>query len=246
MNKALPAPLLAALAVALCHCGGSTPPADKRPATSPSSATAKPTDDARAQFLTSCASNDVMKDYCGCAYDVTKNDFPELLSEGKAATARVQAAKDAIGDACSKTLPEPFVKKEFVSKCSADDASFGKYCECSWTEYRKTFSAAQIAQDKWRDVSNGTATLKTTAATCGAQLSEPQLQASFKKECTTKPELDKFCDCTWKEARRRFSVGEIVLDAISWPENQGAAIDVYAKCEKMNPDASSKTAPAKK
>src|SRR4051812_16539283 len=104
MNKTLTKTLLAALACATCHCGGSTPPADKTPATS-STTTPKSTDDGKAQFLTSCAATDEMKDYCGCAYDVTKKDFPELLSEGKAATPRVQAAKSAIGDACAKTLP---------------------------------------------------------------------------------------------------------------------------------------------
>lgn len=235
-------PWLAALVLAGVHCAppAPAPPSSPAPAGTPP-ATAPSGPDARARFLATCASSPELAGYCGCAFDVTTKDFPELLADEKVPTERAEAAKAAIGERCATTLPEAFVKQQFTARCAADEPSFAKYCECSWTEYRKTLSSADIAQDRWRDARGGTGTLRAVAAACGPSLSEAELAANFRQQCVTKPELAKFCDCTWKEARRRFSIGEIVLDAVSWPENDGAAVDIYARCEKLNPDAAKAT-----
>jgi hypothetical protein len=204
--------------VLLAACGGSS--ASKPPATDPAPApsatqAATPKVDHRAEFLTACTKTPDFAGYCECGWTEFSATFSEEEMEGKKgplAKDKVTAFKAKTQKVCSEKFPEEGVHKAYLKRCTADSTPLTKFCECAYTEYRKTFTAMELVDDAAVSSDRGVQARKGIGKTCGKDAAEKDVREAWITPCTNESKSKPFCECAWKELRKVASPVQVALD----------------------------------
>ena len=208
-------------AVWLAACGGAAPkpvtPAQPDPvATAPKrteepTAPAKTAADHHREFMGGCAKKAVNSpDYCECAWEEFRKVFTdEEMSAGDMPAAKLEKVKTQVLGACSAKIPEEVVKDGFAKGCIGKNPDMKSYCECTWVEFRKRFSAAELGDEGTVTSDRFVAARGPVVKACGAKMPESVSKEAFMKGCAKDPSAANFCGCAWKELRKQASPSEI-------------------------------------
>ncbi|MDB5214039.1 MAG: hypothetical protein JWO86_1966 [Myxococcaceae bacterium] len=211
-------------AVALAACGGSPaakPPAPPAPSTAATS-TPAPADTAPAapvktaadhhrEFMGGCAKKAVNSpDYCECAWGEFRKAFTEEeMNAGDMPAAKIEKLKAQVTGACASKIPEATVKEGFSKGCIGSNPDMKTYCDCTYTEFRKRFSPAELGDEATVSSERFIAARAPVVKACGNKMPESVSKDAFMKGCVKDPSTDKFCGCAWKELRKQASPAEI-------------------------------------
>ncbi len=217
-------------AVSLFACGGSpaptaSPPAPlaapppaavvERPdASAPSVGRATPSKtaaDHHRDFMSGCAKKAINSpDYCECAWGEFRKAFTDdEMAIGDLPPPKLEKVKGQVLGACASKIPEENIRTDFAKACMGPKPELKPYCDCTWLEFRKRFSAAELNDEvtvsSERFLSSRTPVVKT----CGNKMPEGVSKEAFMKGCMKDASVDKFCGCAWKELRKQASPAEI-------------------------------------
>jgi hypothetical protein len=240
---------LGALSAAISiGCGGSTTPGEPAAApesggdaAAPESANAKGKEDARslaeqrADFIATCAKKvPEAPDYCQCSWDLLMKIFTEEeMKSPQADPEKMRAYKEKLGPTCSGKVPEKFVHEKFITGCSGSRKQLTAYCECGYTELRKTLSPADLALGDADTQQRVEAAKKDMVKACGAKLPESIPRDDFMTSCLqSTPDGKQFCQCAWKQLRAAHSHAEI---AAGLADVDAVKPKIDAACKKLHP-----------
>lgn len=221
-------------AVWLVACGGSpaaAPAARKAPVTAaapkapvtaaaptapdasppPAKAQGKTAADHHRDFMDGCAKKAINSpDYCECAWGEFRKEFTDdEMNAGDLAPAKLAHVKAQVAGACSSKIPEATVKSGFEAGCVGDKPEMKAYCACTWTEFRKRFSPAELGDEATVQSERFIAARKPVVKACGNKMPESVSKAAFLKGCAKEPSAEVFCGCAWKELRKQASPAAI-------------------------------------
>lgn len=179
--------------------------------------------------------------FCECAW----NEMRAAVGDAKMST-EGPSEKDLVDShprvmaACKSKMPESAVKQGFMQGCIGDRQEMNAYCDCSWTEFRKQFSAGDLGDETIirSDKFNGARVAVTK--TCGPKISEKVVKEGFLKACVRDPKLEKFCGCAWDELKKMATPAEIEAGLI---DQTKVTTTLDKQCGKYKPSAGG--APAK-
>jgi hypothetical protein len=209
------------------------------------SAEAKPAGDGLAQnkkaFMDQCTrAGDGTGPFCECAWTALLGSVGEAKLAAEGPSERdVLEARSKMMVTCKSKLPEDAVKQAYMTDCVADHTEMQPYCDCSWTEYRKDFSAGDLSDEATMTSEKGQMARAKVTKTCGPKISEKAVKESFIKGCVRDPKLDKFCGCAWDELKKMGSAAEIQNGMLD-PKKLNTNLE--KSCAKYKP--ASATAPA--
>ena len=210
-------------------CGGAPPPPPKtatpEPPPPPSATPAKTPDEAPStppppaktavehhrEFMDGCAKKAVNSpDYCECAWDEFRKVFTDdEMNAGDLSGPKLEKVKSQVLGACASKIPESAVKDGFAKGCIGKNPEMQKYCDCTWTEFRKRFSAAELGDEGTVTSERFIKERQPVVKACAAKMPESVSKDAFMKGCAKDPAADKFCGCAWKELRKQASAAEI-------------------------------------
>lgn len=234
-------------AVWLVACGGSpsptppahpeaTPPATSKPAeaAAPAKEPTKTAADHHREFMGGCAKKAVNSpDYCECAWGEFRKMFTdEEMSAGDMPPAKLEKVKSQVQGACSSKIPEEAVKSGFQTGCVGKNPEMKSYCECTWTEFRKRFSPAELGDEATVQSERFVAARVPVVKVCGSKMPESVSKEAFLKGCAKDPSADKFCGCAWKELRKQASPAEIEAGTF---DQKTIFAQVDKSCGKLRP-----------
>jgi hypothetical protein len=239
-------------AVSIAACGGSPEakgPAAPAPSAAPSpNATAHATADAGAgaaepgktaadhhrEFMGGCAKKAVNSpDYCECAWGEFRKAFTdEEMNSGDMPAAKLEKVKSQVVGACSSKIPEEVVKEGFSKGCVGKNPDMKTYCDCTYTEFRKHFSAAELGDEATVTSDRFVAARGPVVKACGNKMPESVSREAFMKGCVKDPSSDKFCGCAWKELRKQASPAEIESGTF---DQKTVFAQVEKSCGKLRP-----------
>jgi hypothetical protein len=185
----------------------SSPPRDATPAPPP----AKTAADHHREFMGGCAKKAVNSpDYCECAWGEFRKAFTdEEMNAGEMPPAKLEKLKTQVVSACSSKIPEEVVKDGFSKGCIGKNPDMKTYCDCTYTEFRKRFSAAELGDEGTVSSDRFVAARGPVVKACGNKMPESVSKEAFMKGCAKDPSTEKFCGCAWKELRKQASPAEI-------------------------------------
>lgn len=130
-------------------------------------------------------------------------------------------------------LPEGRVKESFLKTCSAEQPTLVPYCECTYGEYRKSLSVADLADEATTKTERFLNAKKGAVKACGPKLPEPYAREGFMKGCAAKDQRMKgFCDCAWKALRHEGSAAEIDAGFVDF---EAVRPKIEKSCGKLRP-----------
>jgi hypothetical protein len=190
------------------------PPAAPAPPAAPTPAAKEPAKtaaDHHREFMGGCAKRAVNSpDYCECAWGELRKTFSDdELNAGELPPAKLERLKGQVTGACASKIPEEVVKTSFQAGCVGKNAEMKSYCECTWTEFRKRFSALELGDEATVQSERFVAARAPVVKVCGGKMPESVSKEAFLKGCAKDPSADKFCACAWKELRKVASPAEI-------------------------------------
>ena len=173
-------------------------------------------------------------DYCQCSWDLLLRVFTEKeLTANEPDPAKLAAYKDKLAPTCGGKIPEPVAREKFMEGC-AKAKEVGPYCECAWTELRKTLSVGDLVLPESANSGRVVAATKTLAKSCGGKLPEKVARDAFLQGCNgEKPGTEKFCECAWKQVRAISTPAEIFAGSA---DVDAAKPKIRAECGKLLPD----------
>jgi hypothetical protein len=129
--------------------GTAPPPAPAGTGAAPPAAPGKTAADHHRDFMGGCAKKAVNSpDYCECAWGEFRKAFTdEEMSAGDMPAAKLEKLKGQVAGACASKIPEETVKDGFEKSCIGKTPEMKPYCDCTWTEFRKRFSAAELGDE---------------------------------------------------------------------------------------------------
>lgn len=232
--------LAATAAVAACGPGPTGPAAPERKV----DAGASPSEGARAgepagprlaenraAFLQTCAKDgEDTRAFCECAW----GELRALVGDTKMGNegpdgADLVNAHDAILLGCRAKVPERAVKQRFLTSCTGERGELAPYCECAWTELRKSMSPAEL-------VDPATVTVRVEASrramtkACGDRIPEAVVKSGFLEACRRDVKLEAFCGCAWEQIRKLGTPAEIEAGLVP---NDKVAPAVDEKCARL-------------
>lgn len=231
-------------AVWLVACGGSpsaAPAAHPEPAATaapkkPDEATPPPATaaDHHREFMGGCAKKAANSpDYCECAWGEFRKVFTdEEMNASDMPPAKLEKVKSQVIGACSSKIPEETVKTGFTSGCVGKNPEMKNYCECTWTEFRKRFSAGELGDEGTVQSERFLAARAPVVKACGSKMPEGVSKDAFLKGCAKDPSADKFCGCAWKELRKVASPAEIESGTF---DQKTLFAQVEKSCGKLRP-----------
>lgn len=235
-------------AVWLVGCGGSPsappaahpdPVANATPSkpdggAAPAAELTKTAADHHREFMGGCAKTATNSpDYCECAWGEFRKVFTdEEMSAGEMPPAKLERVKSQVVGACSSKIPEETVKSGFTSGCVGKNADMKGYCECTWTEFRKRFSSAELGDEATVQSERFVAARAPVVKACGSKMPEAVSKDAFMKGCAKDPSADKFCGCAWKELRKVASPAEIEAGTF---DQKTLFAQVEKSCAKLRP-----------
>lgn len=239
------------LLVVVAACGGGAPAVAPpvtpvaQPDPSAPSKTEKPADppavdpkssaEHKRQFMTGCANKAANSpDYCECAWGEFKKIFTdeEMGQTGDLPKAKLEKVKESVEAACASKIPEELVKQGYDKACVGDQKDMQPYCDCTWAEFRKRFSAAELRDEETVKGDRFAATRGPVIKACASKMSENAAKSLFMKGCNKDPKLEKFCTCAWKEVRKIATPAEIAADQVAEAKMRGV---VDKGCAKLRP-----------
>jgi hypothetical protein len=220
--------VLVSSAVSIAACGGSpggspplgpntattaaaVPTAAPPPSPTPAPPPAKTAADHHREFMGGCAKKAVNSpDYCECAWGEFRKAFTdEEMNAGEMPPAKLDKLKTQVVGACSSKIPEEVVKEGFSKGCIGKNPDMKTYCDCTYTEFRKRFSAAELGDEGTVSSDRFVAARGPVVKACGNKMPESVSKEAFMKGCVKDPSTEKFCGCAWKELRKQASPAEI-------------------------------------
>ena len=173
--------------------------------------TEKTAADHHREFMTGCARKATNSpDYCECAWGELRKAFSDdEMSAGDLPSARLDKVKGQVLGACASKIPEENVRSDFAKACIGSKEELKPYCDCTWTEFRKRFSTAELSDEATVMGERFLTARGPVVKACGAKMPESVSKEAFMKGCMKDPSVDKFCGCAWKELRKQASPGEI-------------------------------------
>ncbi|MBX3189584.1 MAG: hypothetical protein KF819_21340 [Labilithrix sp.] len=241
----LVATFVGALLVASCGGAPAKPPeppapaetAAPKPETPPpgagSSATAA---DHHRDFMSGCAKKAINSpDYCECAWGEFRKVFTdEEMSSGDMPAAKLERVKSQVVGACASKIPEESIRDAFVTGCVGEGENAQpetkSFCECTWTEFRKKFSAAELGDEGTIKSERFTSARTPAIKVCAAKMPDGVAKAGFMKGCAKDPKAQPFCTCAWKELRKQVSAAELYTDTF---DEKPAFAKVEKACGKL-------------
>ena len=162
-------------------------------------------------FMGGCAKKAVNSpDYCECAWGEFRKAFTdEEMSAGDMPAAKLDKVKSQVIGACASKIPEETVKDGFTKGCVGKNPEMKSYCDCTWTEFRKRFSAAELGDEGTVASDRFVAARIPVVKVCGNKMPESVSKEAFMKGCAKAEAAEKFCGCAWKELRKQASPAEI-------------------------------------
>ncbi len=224
---------LASLALlSVLGCGGSSPsaPPPAKPEQQP-----KKTDveQAHKEFGEACGKQTKgAGEYCECAWGQLKKILGDDLA-GKDDPKLAAQVRDAVADECRAKAPESMIKDGYVEGCTGQRPEMEDYCNCTWTEFRKRYSVADMNDENVVKGDQFAGARKQVVKTCGAKMPEAVAKDDFMKGCARDPGAEPFCSCAWKETRKLGAPAEIEAGLVD-REKLVKAIDTA--CGKLKPD----------
>ena len=236
-------------AVLVAACGGSPKPASPAPrpeaaasatlpkgddAPPPPAGPAKTAVDHHREFMGGCAKKAVNSpDYCECAWDEFRKVFTDdEMNAGDMPAAKLEKVKTQVLGACASKIPEETIKDGFAKGCIGKNPEMKTYCDCTWSEFRKRFSAAELG-DEGTVASERFVTARTPVVkACAAKMPESVSKEAFMKGCAKDPSATTFCGCAWKELRKSASPAEIEAGTF---DQKATFAKVEKSCGKLRP-----------
>ncbi len=219
--------VLAAPAIALAACAGAPPapapappPPAPAPAPTPTAASAAPPHaaastktaaDHHRDFMAGCAKKAVSSpDYCECAWGELRKAFTDdEMAAGDLPPPKLEKLKARVLGACASKIPEDNVRADFGKACMGSKPELKPYCECTWSEFRKRFSAAELNDEATVASERFLSARLPVVKACGNKMPAGVSEEAFMKGCMKDASVDKFCGCAWKELRKQASPAEI-------------------------------------
>jgi hypothetical protein len=228
-------------------CGGSTGASPSSPG-APSSESAGTTEGAagkdsgdatlaqhREAFMAPCGKAfPTAPDYCQCSWDLLLSIFGEKeLAADKPDPAKLAEYKQKLPATCGGKIPEQVAHDKFMEGCGKT-SELSPYCECSWTELRKTLSVGDFVLPESANSPRVVAATKTLSKSCGSKLPEKVAREAFLQGCNAeRAGAEKFCDCAWKQLRSMSSPAEIFTGSA---DVAAAKPKIRTECGKLHPD----------
>jgi hypothetical protein len=234
-------------AVTFAACGGQEPPpAAPAPLPAPAApkieeappaktpASLKTAAEHHREFMAGCAKKAINSpDYCECAWTEFRKAFTdEEMSAGDMPPAKLEKVKGQVMGACASKIPEENVRADFGKACIGAKPELKAYCDCTWTEFRKRFSTAELNDEATVSSDRFLAARPPVVKACGAKMPESVSKEAFMKGCMKDPSVDKFCGCAWKELRKQASPAEIESGTF---EQKTLFAQVDKTCGKLRP-----------
>ncbi len=176
--------------------------------------------------------------FCECAW----NEMRTIVGDAKMAT-EGPSEKDLVEShprvmaACKGKMPESAVKQGFMQGCIGDRPEMNAYCECSWTEFRKDFSAGDLGDEAIIQSEKFDKARAAVTKTCGSKISEKVVKEGFLKACTRDSSFEKFCGCAWNELKKMATPAEIEAGII---DKNKVTTTLEKQCGKLKPAAPAK------
>jgi len=236
--------------VVVTACGGSSPnaaapaaastapasqgSAGEAPAAKAPTPATKTAADHHRDFMNGCMKKAVNSpDYCECAWSEIRKEFTdEELSASEIPPARLDRAKAQVVGACASKIPEENVKTGYDNGCQGGRPEMKAYCDCTWTEFRKRFSVAELGDDATVQGERFVAARTPVVKACAAKMPEGVAKEAFMKGCAKDPKAEAFCGCAWKELRKQVSAAEIEAAAF---DQEKVFAQVEKGCGKLRP-----------
>ncbi len=212
----------------IAACGGTpsvTPPSVTPPSTpppKPETAGPEKTDpppkaggmslaDHKRKFMADCANKAINSpDYCECAFEEVRKLFTEdELNAKDPPKEKVERLSSQIKAACASKIPEELVKGGYDKGCIGDRPDMKPYCDCTWAEFRKRFSSAELGDEETVKGDRFLASRAPVVKACAAKMNANSAKELFNKGCAKDPKAEKFCACAWKELLKTASAAEI-------------------------------------
>jgi len=241
-------PLWLALASLLSACAGGAPEpkssAQAEPEAKPDAPEQKPPADAdsatrdkqKQSFMAGCEKSPDQHEFCACSFDETSKLLtPEELASENLPPSRMMELRRSIKAACSDKIPEASVRDGFVQGCMSHGPSFAGFCDCTWTELRKSASVKDIVQLQVSDDPRVTSAAKACMTKFPQKKLEADLKTAFLQGCTKKAGAEKFCDCAWTAWRGAMSPAEMVMAGTDSDKARTALEQVKTKCGALAP-----------
>lgn len=235
---------LACVVLSACGGGSAGPAAAAPSAAASSGAGAKPKAgggnaqtlaERQKEFLEGC-SEPMAKSpgYCECAWVEYRKAFTEeeVVAGAQPSEEKFDAVKKQIFGACSSKITDETAKAGWDDWCVEDKAELKPFCDCAWTEFRKSLSAAELGHEDFAQNEKFTAARPPVAKACSAKMPETFAKETFITGCVEDPKLDKFCQCGWKALRSIASAAEIVFDTV---DPQVVEKTLEKQCAKVRP-----------
>jgi hypothetical protein len=214
-----PSTATAWFALILSACGGEPPPAAAPTAAPPAdaggAAPKRTVDDLRPDFMARCEKN--MPDapeYCACAWTQMAQLFTAEELERKesdaANVAKFEIVKAHVSQSCGRSMPEARIRASFVKICAGGNPGKGPFCECTWTELRKTFEPGDMADPEFAKTPRFRAVAAGAVPVCVDKMPEDVVRAGFMQGCQSgREELETFCSCAWGAIRTERSAADV-------------------------------------
>jgi hypothetical protein len=190
--------------------------------------------------MRACKKSPDLDAFCACGWEVfSKNITHEQMRTG-VAREKLADVTTITTNMCADKLPEPVVQQNFIEACIAEESGARPYCECFWSELRKSFSASDLAKPEVAHSEHFVTSARTIAkSTCGPKLPEEAVRTPFISGCTKgNGNLEKFCTCGWREIRAVMTPAEIRMQGSeTTPEFKVGMDRVAKKCARFRPNA---------
>lgn len=230
------------LLAAACGGGNAPPPAPPPAPTAPppeKAEPAKPASDGKAvadlqrKFMEGCAATGVdSPEYCECTWTEFRKAFSDEEITTGITTERLAKVQPQLLAACVSKLPEATIQVGFEKGCTADKQELKPFCDCAWTEYRKQFSATELADERLATADRFRAARATVVKACEKKMPEKVAQTLFMETCAKDPAFEKFCSCGWKALRKIASPAELNVGLVDDEKLQST---VDKACAKLRP-----------
>jgi len=186
------------------------------------------------EFMSGCAKKaQNSPDYCECAWGEFRKAFTdEEMTAGDMPAAKLEKVKSQVVGACSSKIPEEVVKEGFSKDCAGKNPDMKTYCDCTYTEFRKHFSAAELRDEATATSDRFVAARGPVTKACANKMPESVSREAFMKGCVKEPSSDKFCGCAWKELRKQASPAEIESGTF---DQKTVFAQVDKSCGKLRP-----------